>query len=121
MNVKCGDQLAESPEHVPLLLLTPAAASKHQNSNATATAISIPNNITNGNGLIDNSGHQRPISPVLLSSSSPAHVMRSRLNQYKVSGNFKNNIVVSLEGETGPTTVTNVVTKSKKKKKSVDI
>lgn len=118
MNVKCGDALAENPEHVPLLL-TPAAASKHLN--ATTTAIFIPNNITNGNGLIEHSGQQRPISPVLLSSNSPSYVMRSRLNQYKVNSNFKNNIIVSLDDENASTTVTNVTTKNKKKKKSVDI
>lgn len=118
MNVKCGDLLAENPEHVPLLL-TPAAASKHQNPNATATAISIPNNITNGNGFIDNSGKQRPISPVLLSSNSPAFVMRSRLNQYKETNNFKNSIIVNFDGENASTAVT--TTKSKKMKKSVDI
>lgn len=121
MNVKCGDPLAENPEHVPLLL-TPAAASKHQYPNATATAISIPNNITNGNGFIDNSSQQRPISPVLLSSNSPAFVMRSRLNQYKETGNFKNNIIVNFDGDNASTAiVTNAKTKSKKKKKPVEI
>jgi NAD kinase len=80
--------------------------------------------VTNGNGLIEHSD-QRPISPVLLSSNTPAHVMRSRLNQYKVSGKFQNNVVVSFDGENGTTVsstkASTAATKGKKKKKAVDI
>lgn len=117
-------QLAENPEHVPLI--TPAAASKHQKPNAAATTINIPTNVTHGNGLIDNSDHQRPISPVMLSSSTPAHVMRSRLNQYKNGGgggNFKNNIVVNFDADNGTTISTSKAppAKGKKKKKAVEI
>lgn len=122
MNVKCGDEiLAENPEHVPLLI-TPSAASKHQS--AAATTINISTNVTNGNGLIDSSDHQRPLqlSPVVLSSNTPAHVMRSRLNQYKAAGNFKNNMIVNYDGENGTTITTSQATvNSKKKKKAVDI
>lgn len=112
--------LAENPEHVPLLV-TPAAASKHQKPSATATTIDIPNNVSNGNGLIEHSDQHRPLplSPVLLSSSSPAHVMRSRLNQYKVSGSA---LVVNFDGDNGTTISTKKASsKSKKKKKAVDI
>lgn len=117
-------KLAENPEHVPLLVLTPAtAASKHQKPNAAATTINIPTNVTNGTGLIEHSDH-RPISPVLLSSNTPAHVMRSRLNQYKSSGKFQNNVVVNFE-ENGTTVsstkASTAATKGKKKKKAVDI
>lgn len=118
MNVKCGENLAENPEHVPLLI-TPATAPKHPTA---ATTINIPTNVTNGNGLIDNSDQTRsvPTSPVMLSSCTPAHVMRSRLNQYKVGGSYQNNVVVNYDGE-NVTTVTKASTKSKKKKKGVDI
>lgn len=114
-------KLAENPEHVPLLVTPAAAASKHQKQSATATTINIPNNPTNG-GLIDNSDHHRPvqISPVMLSSGSPAHVMRSRLNQYKAG---VNNIVVNFDADNGSTISTTKVSsaKTKKKKKSADI
>lgn len=79
--------------------------------------------MTNGTGLIEHSDH-RPISPVLLSSNTPAHVMRSRLNQYKGSGKFQNNVVVSFDGENGTTvssTKASTAAKGKKKKKAVDI
>lgn len=118
-------QLAENPEHVPLI--TPADASKHQKPVATVTTINIPNNVTHGNGLIDNSDQQRAlhISPVVLSSDTPAHVMRSRLNQYKGTASFKNNIVVSIDGVNGTTvsTCNNSTTSNgkKKKRKAVDI
>lgn len=120
MNVKCGENLAENPEHVPLLI-TPATVSKHPTA---ATTINIPTNVTNGNGLIDSSDQQRPLqlSPVVLSSNTPAHVMRSRLNQYKAAGNLRNNIVVTYDGENGTTISTSQATaKGKKKKKAVDI
>ncbi|CRK90681.1 CLUMA_CG004380, isoform C [Clunio marinus] len=112
---------AENPEHVPLI--TPSmAASKHQTPNA-ATSINISNNVTNGHGLIDNSDQPRPMSPVLLSSNTPAHIMRSRLNQYKVSGTFNNNIIVNFDGESETTTSASQVavkgqTKKKDKKKT---
>jgi hypothetical protein len=82
--------------------------------------------VTNGNGLIEHSDQLRPISPVLLSSNTPAHVMRSRLNQYKVNGSFKNNVVVNYDGENGTTVSTTkasstAAAKSKKKKKAADI
>ena len=117
-------KLAENPEHVPLLVLTPAtAASKHQKPNAAATTINIPTNVTNGTGLIEHSD-QRPISPVLLSSNTPAHVMRSRLNQYKASGKFQKNVIVNYDGDNGTTVstskVSTTVAKGKKKKKAVD-
>lgn len=115
--------LAESPEHVPLLI-TPSAASKHQKPSVAATTINIPTNVTNGNGLIDSYEQQRPvqISPVVLSSSTPAHVMRSRLNQYKAGGgNFKSNIIVNYDGDSGATVSKTFKTKTKKKKNSIDI
>lgn len=114
--------LAENPEHVPLLVTPPAAASKHHKPSATATTIDIPNNVANGNGLIEHSDQHRPLplSPVFLSSSSPAHVMRSRLNQYKVTGS---NLVVNYDGDNGTTAIitSKASSKSKKKKKAVDI
>lgn len=115
--------LAENPEHVPLLVTPPAAASKHQKPSATATTIDIPNNASNGNGLIvEHSDQHRPLplSPVFLSNSSSAHVMRSRLNQYKVSGN---NLVVNYDGDNGTTAIstTKASSRTKKKKKAVDI
>jgi hypothetical protein len=125
-NVTAGDELAENPEHVPLLITPATAASKHQKPSAAATAITISTNVTNGNGLIENSDQARPIqiSPVLLSSSTPALVMRSRLNQYKANGSFKNNVFVNFDTENGTTTT--IAEKStakggKKKKKSANI
>lgn len=118
-----NEKLAESPEHVPLLITPSAVASKHQKPSA-ATAINIPNNVTNGNGLIDSSDPQRSpqLSPVLLSSNSPAHVMRSRLNHYKVSGKFKNNVVVNFDGDNGTSVSTcTAPIAGNKKKKSVEI
>lgn len=68
--------------------------------------------MTNGNGLqiIDNSDHQPPhpqshilqsqISPVILSSSTQSHVMKSRLNQYNTNGVI-NSVVVRLNDENG--------------------
>lgn len=124
MNVKCDEKLAESPEHVPLLI-TPSAASEHQKPSVATTTINIPTNVTNGNGLIDSGDqHQRPlqITPVVLSSSTPALVMRSRLNQYKASGgNFKSNIIVNYDGDSGKTAVSKASARSKKKQKPVDI
>ena len=114
--------LAETPEHVPLLI-TPSAASKHQKPSVVNTTINIPTNVTNGNGLIDSRDQQRPlqISPVVLSSNTSDPVMRSRLNQYKAGGgNFKSNIIVNYDGDSR-TTISKTSTKNKKKKKSADI
>jgi hypothetical protein len=125
-NVTAGDELAENPEHVPLLITPATAASKHHKPSAAATAIAISTNVTNGNGLIENSDQARPIqiSPVVLSSCTPAVVMRSRLNQYKTSGSFKNNVFVNFDSENGSTTTITEKSTSKggkKKKKSADI
>lgn len=129
MNVKCGDEtdLVESPEHVPLLI-TPSAASKHQKPSVAATTINIPTNVTNGNGLIDSGSDQQQwplqISPVVLSSSTPALVMRSRLNQYKAGGgNFTTNMIVNFDDNNGTTVnkTTSAKNKNKKKKKSVNV
>lgn len=62
------------------------------------------------------------LSPVVLSSNTPAHVMRSRLNQFKTSGSFKNNVVVSFDGDNGTSiSISKAASKKGKKKKAAEI
>lgn len=79
-----NELIADNSEHVPLLVTT------HCKQNASSLMKS--NKVTNGNGLIDIIEHQQsqPIvnrqqSSALMSNNTAAHVMRSRLNQYKTS------------------------------------
>jgi len=110
--IECS--LAENSEHVPLLVTPPAAAVAVHNQNSSplnATTITMPKStkVTNGNGLLINSSNSiRPsqISPVTLSSPIvAAHVMRARLNQYKVAG-----VVVNFDQQHGDVTTTTTTT-----------
>lgn len=79
--------------------------------------------MTNGNGFVDNNSEQlqqrhqirqSQISPVILSSNaSSAHVMRSRLNQFRA-----NNVIVCFdENATEATTTVEKDIKGNRKKK----
>lgn len=94
--------LAEIPEHVPLLITS------HQKSNAAAANVTSP--------LLHNNSDS-----VVLSTSSPAHVMRARLNQYRVTG-YQNSMIVNIDnGITTTTSSTKASVGRNKKKKSADI
>lgn len=83
------------------------------------SSLMMNNKVTNGNGLIDNreqEQHHIRQSPVLLSSNTSSHVMRSRLNQYKI-----NNVVVNFDESGTETAVVRTTSKSRKKKSSADI
>ena len=97
--------MADNSEHVPLLVMKKKELqSKSGNSS---------NKLANGVQIIEN-GEAKPshitqsqISPVLLSSSTQSHVIKSRLNQYNSNGGV-NSVVVRLneENETETSTKT---------------
>jgi hypothetical protein len=70
------------------LLVTPSPYKQN------AASLKKNNKVTNGNGLIDIIEHQQQLQPppspqpkpaLMANNTTAAHVMRSRLNQYKTS------------------------------------
>lgn len=102
-------------EHVPLLV-TPSQYNNKQNASSLKK-----NNVKvgNGNGLIDIIEHQQQHiqqqsrAPVLMSSNTTAaHVMKSRLNQYRTS-----NVILNFDENGTEATIIGKESKNKRNKK----